>query len=245
LIAAIQSLLRLQEIDLALHAARTELAAFVPQRQAAAEARTAERNAALSAHQALVEAELRHRALEAELRQVDALVEKLANQLYEVTTKHALDALKSEQAHADEKKSVQEDLILALLEELEAAAGVLAAARERAREGEERGAREEAARAKREPELAAEIARLEALRGDRAGNVEASVIRSYDGARRKRLPAVVFAESKSCPVCRMAISQQKLIYLRAASELVHCGSCDRILYGEKVAEAERLVAGQA
>jgi predicted nucleic acid-binding Zn-ribbon protein len=37
----------------------------------------------------------------------------------------------------------------------------------------------------------------------------------------------------------MKLGAQMLIELRAADVLVHCGTCDRILFGEKVAEAER------
>ena len=239
MIEAIQSLLRLQEVDLQLHAAGEELAAIGPRRVAAAAERARERLGVEEAEKALAEIEHRNRELEGELRDVEAVLEKLNAQVYEVTSKQALEALQKELSRAEGQKSDREDLILELLESIDSATGVLEAVRTTEREGKEAGAGEEVELCKREQECAADIERLEPIRSELASGVEAGVIRAYDRARRKRLPAVVFTEEKSCPICRMKLGAQMLIELRAADVLVHCGTCDRILFGEKVAEAER------
>jgi predicted nucleic acid-binding Zn-ribbon protein len=238
LIEKIQRLLQLQEIDLQLHDAVLEVASFEPARTAAVSQRAAERAAIAVAEEVLSAAELRHRVLEGDLGAVEALLEKLNAQLYEVTSKTAFDALQSELSRSGSQKSDQEDRILELLDEVDTATATLDTARGAAEQGEAAGAEEEAARSKREQEMQAEITRLEALRVARAAEVDAATLSTYDRTRRKALPTVIFAPEKICPKCRMVISPQKLIDLRALAELVHCGSCDRILYGVKVAEAE-------
>jgi len=242
LIEAIQSLLRLQEIDLQLHAAREELASFPLLRAAAAAERAKELASVEAAEQVVADEERKHRALESELNDVEAVLERLGTQLYEVTSKHALEALQNELDRSNGVKSEKEDLILALLEEIDAASQAVAAARQAARDGEASGAAEEAARTERERALEAEVERLEGIRSERETGLDAPVVRAYDGARRKRLPAVVFVETKVCPVCQMAIGPQKWIELTRADALVHCGTCDRILYGDKVAQAEQATA---
>jgi predicted nucleic acid-binding Zn-ribbon protein len=238
LIEAIQSLLRLQEIDLQLHAANEELESFPPLRVAAAAQRASELADIATAEQFVADQERQHRALETELGDVEAVLEKLNVQLYEVTSKQALEAIQNELDRAGAKQSLHEDLILDLLEKIDSGNADIEAAQGVAHEGEAQGAVEEAAYAKREKELADEVARLTLLRVDRATGLDPKVIRAYDASRRKRLPAVVFAEAKQCPVCQMVISPQKWIDLAVANALVNCGSCDRILYGEKVAKAE-------
>lgn len=240
MIEAIQLLLRLQEIDLQLHAANEELQSFPPLRAAALSQRADERAAVAAAQQSVAELERQQRTLDTELRDVEAVLEKLNVQLYEVTSKQALDALQSELDRAGATKSEHEDQILDLLEKIDSGSAAVEAAQRAASEGLAQGAVEEAAYAKREQELAEEITRLSGMRGDRETGLEAKVIRAYDGARRKRLPAVVYADAKRCPVCRMAISPQKWIELSVATTLVHCGTCDRILYGDKVSAAEGL-----
>ena len=238
MIEAIQSLLRLQEVDLQLHAAREELATFPPAREAAAARRTDEQAAVAHAAEVVEGEERRHRALESELREIETVLERLNGQLYEVTSKHAMETLQSELDRHGEEKSDKEDLILELLETIDQATEALEHAREAARTGEETGASDEADRAKRERELEAEIAGLAVLRKEREVGIDTAVMRAYEGARRKRLPAVVFADAKRCPVCQMGISPQKWIELSVAASLVHCepaiGSCTATrLHGDR------------
>lgn len=239
MIESIQALLRLQEVDLRLAAAREESERFPSERQLAAAERAREAAEVAAANEVLTREEQRQRHLELELRDVEALLEKLGSQLYEVTSKLALEALESETARAREHKSSHEDAILELLEEIDTARDALRDARAREEQGREAGEANEASRIARERELEEEVAGLEQTRCERAEAVDAAAVDAYDHARRRQLPALVFVEAKSCPLCRMVIAPQRLLDLRSAKSLVTCGSCGRIFYGEKVQQAEQ------
>ena len=227
-------LLRLQEVDGCVREAREELATFGPQREEARAAVASDRAAAEAALATLDEREHEHRRLEAELQDADRLVEKLDGQVYEVTSKHAMDAIQSELEAAQGRKSDLEDQILEILDQIEAASAAVesAAAFERD-QGAER-ARCEEARAAREVELVAELERLAGERAKREADVEAQVLRQYEDTRRKAWPILARAETRSCPVCRIVIPPQKWREIGALKKLVTCGSCHRILYGGKV-----------
>ena len=239
MIESIQALLRLQEVDLRLAAAREESERLPSERQAAAAERVRESAEVAVASEVLTREEQRHRQLELELGDVEALLEKLGLQLYEITSKQALEALESEVARARERKSSHEDAILDLLEKIDVARDELSRARASQTEGEKAGEASEANRIVREPELEEEIAGLEQTRRERAEGVDATAVAAYDHARRRRLPALVFVDTKSCPQCRIVIAPQRLLELRTARTLVNCGSCGRILYGDKVQQAEQ------
>ncbi len=239
MIESIQALLRLQEVDLCLEAARREADQLSPQREAAAAERTREEAAAVEAAEDLRCQEQHRRQLESELSEVEAVLEKLDRQLYEITSKHALDALQHEQANARQRKSKHEDAILELMEKIDLGRDVLAGAESGQRDGAVSGATAEEARAERERVLALQMERLEQARRDRLGGLDARLIGAYDNARRKRLPAVAFIEAKSCPSCRIMVAPQRLVDLRSATKLVTCGSCGCILYGDKVLQAEQ------
>ncbi len=155
-----------------------------------------------------------------------------------MTSKQALTALEHELARAREQKSSHEDQILELLEAIDAAEVAVEQAERDQREGEAARADGEAEMATRETELAQKIEDLRAGRADRTIGLDAALLQDYEAARRKRLPALAYAETKSCPVCRMVIPPQRLVELREVRKLVDCVSCGRILYGEKVRDAE-------
>jgi predicted nucleic acid-binding Zn-ribbon protein len=238
LIESIQALLRLQEIDLCIEAARREGEQLPIQRQTALGERGREEAVAAAAAEELQSHEQSQRQLESELRDVEVLLEKLDAQLYEITSQQALEALQHELAHARTRKSEHEDAILELMEQIDVARDVLARAETDQREGVAAGEAAEQVRAEREQELEVELKRLEESRGGRLGELEAGLIGAYDHARRNRLPAVVFVTERSCPSCRIMISPQSLVDLRTAKTLVTCGSCSCILDGDKVQQAE-------
>ena len=237
MIEAFQDLLRMQELDGAIRAAEQELASFGPQREQAALAADADQAAIADSAAALREVEHEHRRLELELAEADALVAKLDLQLYEVTSKHAMEAMQKEIAAAREHKSRLEDAILELLDAIEAAADAVQIAESRARDESEARAAAESVRTAREREQLAELESLRARRAALAGQVDAVAIQGYEAARRKAWPVLVHVETRSCPACHIVIAPQKWLDITAAGSLVNCGSCHRILYGEKVAAA--------
>ena len=234
MIEEIRKLLRLEEIDLRIREAQRELAAFPAEREAAEQAAAVDRQAIAAARALLEEREGVHRQLETELQDADQLVEKLDAQVYEVTSKQAMEAIQSELAAAKGRKSDLEDRTLEVLDALdEAGTGIEEAEKqERERTAERESA--ETARSARETELHATLESLETARAEAAGSVLAEALQRYEDSRRKAWPVLAKVETKSCPACRIVIGAQKWNEINVGTKLATCGSCHRILYGDKV-----------
>jgi predicted nucleic acid-binding Zn-ribbon protein len=239
LIESIQALLRLQDIDLCIEAAQAEVDQIPSQRESALADRSQADAQASASTEELQGHEQLHRQREAELNDVEVLLEKLDAQLYEITSQQALAALQHEVATARQHKSEHEDAILELLDQVDVARDALVRAEANQREVATSTDAAEQARAEREPVLATQLGLLAEARVERQAGLESGVIEAYDAARWKRLPAVIFIDARSCPSCRIMVAPQRLVDLRNVTKLVTCGSCGCILYGEKVRQAEQ------
>ncbi len=143
-----------------------------------------------------------------------------------------LAALQQEIAHLQATRATQEEAVLmAMMAQEEAQA--LVAERQRALDAVEqaqtRGRADETAR------LANLDTHLQALRGQREARVAAipaDLLARYDGLRRSRGRALAAAREGICQGCRVSLTPATLQRARAASELVTCGNCGRILYLE-------------
>jgi predicted nucleic acid-binding Zn-ribbon protein len=226
-------LLRVQELDGLIRGAEQEIATFAPRRVEAGRLETADAASASAAGAVLEERELEHRRLESDLSDTDSLVEKLDAQVYEVTSKQAMDAIQNGLQAAKAKKSELEDCILELLESIEVSEQEVAARETAAREHSADHAREGDEMQRREPELRGEIEQRQADRAAKAGELDPQALRTYEDARRKAWPVLVQVEVKSCPACRIVIAPQKWVEIGRAEKLITCGSCHRIMYGEK------------
>ena len=233
----IRKLLCVEDVDRRIREASEELATFGPEREAAAQGAVADRAVVSAAEAVLAERDQENRVLEVDLQDVDQLVQKLDGQIYEVTSKHAMEAIQNEISAGKARKSELEDRILEVLDAMDVAASEISDAEgmETQRASERAGAEKE--RTARESELRQELEHLEAARRDEASGVEAEVLRKYEDVRRKAWPVLARLETKSCPACRIMIPPQSRNEIRTANKLVTCGSCHRILYGEKVAAA--------
>lgn len=225
-------MLRLEESDGRIREGQAELASFPPQREEARSAATSDRAAVEQAEELRAEREREHRNLEAELQDADRLVEKLDAQVYEVTSKQAMEAIQSELVAAKQNKSDLEDRVLEMLEQIEEAGEAVEAAATHERDGSAQRALEADARESREKEVGADLERLADERAQRAAEIDAGVLHQYEGARRKAWPVLALASTKSCPACRIVIAPQKWNDLGTGRKLVSCGSCHRILYRE-------------
>jgi len=231
-IEEIPKLLRLQEVDRRIRATREEAATFDPEREEARASAASEQAAVEAASQAHTEREQEHRRLESELEDEERLVEKLDAQVYEVTSKQAMDAIQSQIQAAKARKSDLEDEILEILDQVESALSTREAAVAFEQDQIAERLRLEDARASRELALADEAERLTEERAKRCAEVEAEPLRRYEDARRKAWPVVALAVTKFCPACRIVIPPQRWNELGLAKKFVSCGSCHRILYRE-------------
>jgi hypothetical protein len=234
LVENFQALLRLQAVDGSVRTADEEIATFDPRRAEAAQGEAQDQAAIEVANAALSESEHEHRGLETELSDVDALVVKLDGQVYEVTSKQAMEAIQNELAAATERKSQLEDKILELLESIEEATQAVAEADAGATARADEHVTDDEAMTRREAELRKQLEDLGKRRTGALEGLDAGMVRSYEAARRRAWPALVRAETKSCPACRMVIAPQKWLEIGRAETIVSCGSCHRILYSEKI-----------
>ena len=92
----LQILLRVQQRDGQIRDAEQEIASFAPRRAEANRLEAADAAATDLARSVFEEHELEHRRLESELAGADSLAEKLDAQVYEVTSKQAMDAIQNE-----------------------------------------------------------------------------------------------------------------------------------------------------
>ena len=227
-------LLQLQKVDSRIRAAREELVTFDPQREEARAAGTSERAAVEAAIHSHAEREQERRRLESELEDIERLLEKLDGQVYEVTSKQAMDAIQNEIQAARARKSDLEDEILEVLDQVESATSAREAAVAFEQDQAAERLRLEEARDAREVELGGELQRLAEERAKRAAEVEPEPLRWYEDTGRKAWPILVHAVTKVCPMCRIVIPPQKWNEIRTAKKFVSCGSCHRILYGDQV-----------
>ncbi|MFP6623885.1 MAG: C4-type zinc ribbon domain-containing protein [Myxococcota bacterium] len=230
----ILKLLQLQEVDGRIRAAREELATFDPQREEARAAVASERAAVEAAIDSHAEREQERRRLESELEDIERLLEKLDGQIYEVTSKQAMDAIQNEIQAARARKSDLEDEILEVLDQVESATSAREAAAAFEQDQAADRLRLEEARDTREVELGGGLEQLGEERTKRAAEVKAEPLRWYEDARRKAWPVLVHAVTKVCPMCRIVIPPQKWNEIRTVKKVVNCGSCHRILYGDQV-----------
>ncbi|MBI2909363.1 MAG: hypothetical protein HYX92_17090 [Chloroflexi bacterium] len=79
--------------------------------------------------------------------------------------------------------------------------------------------------------IRAELSTLEETRAARAAAIDAESLALYESLRlTKQGAAVAKAERGMCQGCRISLSMNELRKAKSPQELVHCGSCGRILY---------------
>jgi predicted nucleic acid-binding Zn-ribbon protein len=235
LLEALKKLVEIQAIDTQLAAVEKEEATIPELRASAEQARDRAREELVSAEAALEDAELEERRLEGELRDNEALLDRLDAQTYEVKSTEAYRTLQSEIEHARQAISDGETRILETMERIDETRAELDAAQQR--EVETRGAGEEEI-AKLEERVGNELARLRDLRAECAAAIQADALLQYERIAERRSPALRVVSGKACPSCRMAIQPQKAVEIGAAHAVVTCDSCGRILVSQRALEEQ-------
>jgi predicted nucleic acid-binding Zn-ribbon protein len=227
-------LARLNEADLALDATKARLAEIVEAARRPAELARAEE--ALAGAEKEV-ARLRGEQAEVEKAQAEAeaRIARIEAQLYDgkTTRSRELENSQRDLAQHRQQKAAVEDRLLELMVALEGATAALQAA-----QGQVRRLTEEWTA--RQAGLRAEYARLKArLPGEQAraaaarDAVPAGFLRTYDHLRPRHAGrAVAELDGDTCSACRVQAPPSKLDPARFSDELVYCGNCGRLLWGE-------------
>jgi predicted nucleic acid-binding Zn-ribbon protein len=230
MLADLERLIRLQQIDLAAEAARRRIADH-PTLVQSLDARLASATEALDTAKAGAAAnQAARRAIEKDLATVQGRLTKFKDQLMDVKTNKEYTAMLKEIEAAQNEVRRFEDLILdRMLEHDDLAAAQKAA--------EARLASDKAVIAAERKQIEEETARLEReveetapARARLVVELSAAVLATYETVREKRGTAVVEIKSGYCSACHVRMRPQAANELRRNDIIFQCESCRRILY---------------
>jgi uncharacterized protein len=228
------SLVKLQDLDLAVEAHSRAKAALAPRRAALQKDIAALQSAHEEAKKSLAQAQLDKKSLEGEVEAQEQKARKHTGELNSVKSNDAYKALLSEIEAAKKAKAGIEDRILELMEKTESLQRQL-------REREKTLAADRAALEARIAEVEAEEKRLDtqaassvADRDSFRAGLPSDILGRYDQVRRGRPDfspiAAVDPKAMTCGGCRQKLPPDVVNQALKGKELVSCDSCSRLLY---------------
>ena len=227
-----RQLYELQEVDLEIEAKREALSnvqSRLGQRQALDEARV---NLATQ-NNCVDELNASQRAGEWEVEDLRTKVAGIEQKLYGGTVKNPkeLSSLQEQAEHLTKRRREEEDKVLDIMTEAEAAQASLAMISQEVESLEISWKEEQAELSREQDRLSTNLANLEQRRKDLGSRIDAASLRLYEELRtKKKGRAVAKVEQGMCQGCRIVLPVRELQRARASQELVQCDSCERILY---------------
>ena len=168
---------------------------------------------------------------ERELEDVTAEQRKRQSRLYEIKTNEEYSAVLKEIEGLKERRSKLEDEILELLDQIEAAQGVVRSEEARFQEREKTFEEQRTTKEGELKRLYEDLGRQQEERGHQASRVEPGLLQTYQRLVRSRGGvAVVPVKDGSCLGCYVALTPQTYNELRRGDVLLTCANCQRILY---------------
>ncbi len=246
MLADLERLIELQQVDLRLHELLRQIK-LLPQKRQQAQQELAQARARLEAlRNAHTESLKDRKRLELDVQQFKEKIDKHRAQLFEVKSNEAYRALQHEMEEEQKKMALAEDRVLeAMIAAEEQEKGIKSAEAE-LKQVEQRVAAaireidsEEAARKKEAEELTAQRDKL------RTGIVE-DTLDTYDRiARAHGGIALAEARDEICQVCLIHIRPQTFAEVRRNEQIHYCESCHRILYYVPAKTAEQPVSASS
>ena len=224
-------LIRLQELETAVHRARQALEALPAQREAL-EARLAEHTGRIETlDRTLAERKAARRVMEKDAAAAQSRLARFKDQLMAVKTNREYHAVQSEIENANEEIRRLEDRILEDMLAADELADEVRAARQALAE-EQAAVREEQGRLERE--RGGHQARVERYGGDRAtlaAGLDPQLLETFDTLVRGRKGiAVSAARDGRCGSCQVRLRPQLYNDVLRNERLIQCESCQRILH---------------
>jgi predicted nucleic acid-binding Zn-ribbon protein len=233
LLDSLRRLLRLQELDSAIAVLDGGLGELPGRREAMARGIVEAKESVAAAAELLESEERDERRLEGDMRQQEALGERLNAQSGQVQSTQAYEALQHEMQHASEASSRCETEALELMEAIDEARTRLAQAKEHLVELEKSEPGQQEELASKEAEFSAQRAeQLEARRSVCEG-IDPKSLSSYERIAGSRQPIVVALTEKFCPACRIAVPPQEIMEITRGDAVHVCSSCQRLLISSR------------
>jgi predicted nucleic acid-binding Zn-ribbon protein len=227
----LQHLIRLQELDNELEAARRRIA-DIPGIQQALEEKLAEQTAVVAAvTQKLADSQTARREIEREVASIQSRLSKYKDQLMEVKTNKEYQAMQKEIATAETAVRSHEDRILDRMEEADVLGRDLKAAEAELKRQQADLARERQALHDEAEALERSTGQTAATRAALARELSAEALALFEHVSRQRKGlAVAEARDGHCMVCHVRLRPQVFNEVRRNESLIQCDSCLRILY---------------
>ncbi len=162
-------------------------------------------------------------------------IEKLKARTSEIKTNKEYQALLKEIETAEQENKAIEDDILVLMEKIDAAASLITAAEQRAKE-EEAAIREEQKRHEADfTRIGEELKQDEQEREATVRRIDPTVLSRYQTLlASKGGVAMAEARAEACSGCYMSIPPQVFVNVKKNESIITCPHCSRILYYKEV-----------
>ncbi|PIW60056.1 MAG: hypothetical protein COW13_03995, partial [Candidatus Omnitrophica bacterium CG12_big_fil_rev_8_21_14_0_65_50_5] len=173
--------------------------------------------------------------LDLELKEMDEQVARGNAQLMQLKTNKEYSAKITEIEGIKADKSVLEDKILAMMEEIETIQKQMAEEKEKL-SADEQVFVEHKKRIETETQaIEQKIEELKKGRGAINAGLDANTLAQYERilGKKQGLAIVPVLKGNKCGGCYMNLTQQKANEIRAYKELIHCENCVRIIYLEE------------
>ena len=177
--------------------------------------------------------EVKRNQMEMELGEKESQVRKYQGQLSQVKTNKEYSAMQKEIDGLKADKSVQEEEILKLMEQVEQVKSQLASERENLKTKEAALNTTLAQIDQESQKIQASLDQLQSVRATLVPNVDSQILKRYERilANKEGL-ALVPVSGEACKGCHMVLPPQVINEIQMATRLITCESCARILYIE-------------
>lgn len=231
MLADLQSLIELQELDTAAERLRRRIADF-PAVEAAIDGRLTELTATVAAVKDRMSAsQTARREIEKDLAAVQSRLSKYKEQLMEVKTNKEYHAVQTEIATAEQLVRQQEDRLLERMEEAEIQAAELKAAEAALKAGQAQGARDRQDLEAERSSADADLAKTAAARASLTARLSPAALTLFEHVSKHRKGlALSEARNGHCMQCHVRLRPQVYNDVRRNESLIQCESCSRILY---------------
>ena len=231
MLEAIEKLLILQDRDRRLLRLRAEVADIDPQRRLVQARRSGSEQAFEQARHQVHHLESERKKLELEVEAKKELINKYATQQWQTRKNEEYKALSHEIEMCKDAIRHFDDQQLALMEQIEAAEGQLAAAAEAQRKARSDGEVQFQQMTDAETRLRKQLEEAEQARSEVAQTLDPALLTRYERILKSKGDRVVVSVERGvCGGCHMKLSRQNVIDCRSDRDIVNCPNCNRILY---------------